>query len=226
LFEAKRPEGLAPKPCQIGTVLTIRQFEIWHAAPTGRSYNRRVKRLRIILLSLALCLAGAFAYLWFVARQGKQFEPQINEAAKRYHVDPLLVKAVIWQETRFHPDRRGKAGEIGLMQIQEAAALDWAGVEHIQNFSHEECFDPGTNALAGTFYLSKLLKRYAHADDPVPYALADYNAGRGNVLKWNGGAASTNSTAFISQIGFPGTRAYVKFVRRRYLLYKFLSQLE
>jgi soluble lytic murein transglycosylase len=187
-----------------------------------------VKWRRIILLLIALCAAGIVAiagYLWFVDAQARKFEPQINAAAKRYTVDPLLVKAVIWQETRFHPERRGRAGEIGLMQLQEAAALDWAGAEHVQNFSHEQCFDPGTNVLAGTFYLAKLLKRYARTDNPIPFALADYNAGRGHLLKWNGGAAATNSAVFIGQIGFPDTKAYVKSVMRRYALYKFLAGL-
>jgi soluble lytic murein transglycosylase len=184
-----------------------------------------VKWRRITLFLLALCVAGIAAYLWFVLGQAKKFDPQINAAAKRYKVDPLLVKAVIWRETRFHPNRRGKAGEIGLMQIQEAAALDWAGAEHVPNFSHEQCFDPGTNVLAGTFYLGKLLKRYAHTDNPVPFALADYNAGRGHLLKWNGGAGTTNSAVFMGQIGFPGTRAYVKSILRRYALYKLLSPL-
>jgi soluble lytic murein transglycosylase len=49
----------------------------------------------------------------------------------------------------------------------------------------------------------------------VPYALADYNAGRGNVLKWMKGAATTNSEAFIEQIGFPSTRHYVRTVVER-----------
>ena len=178
-----------------------------------------------ICLLIALFLLGPAAYLSFVARQGRGFSPQIDAAAKRYKVDPLLIRAVIWEETRFHPNRRGKAGEIGLMQIREPAALEWAGAEHIQNFSHEQCFDPGTNILAGTFYLSHLLKRYAQTDDPIPYALADYNAGRGNLLKWNGGVASTNSAVFIGQIGFPGTRAYVSAIRRRYAFYKFLARL-
>jgi len=57
-------------------------------------------------------------------------------------------------------------------------------------------------------------------DDPLPYALADYNAGRGNVLKWNQGAAATNSAAFARQIGFPGTRDYVRSVLRRYAHYQ------
>ena len=187
-----------------------------------------MKWRRIILLLLGVCAAGVIAiagYLWFANTQGRKFDPEINAAAKRYSIDPLLVKAVIWQETRFHPDRRGRAGEIGLMQLQEAAALDWAEAEHIQNFSHEHCFNPGTNVLAGTYYLSKLLKRYARTDNPIPFALADYNAGRGHLLKWNGGAAATNSVVFIGQIGFPNTKIYVKSVMRRYALYKFLARL-
>ena len=201
--------------------------EICAAAIAGSRYSSRVKWRRKILLLLTFCVAaivGIVAYLWFATFQEKKFEPQINAAAKRYGVDPLLVKAVIWQETRFHPNRRGRAGEIGLMQIQEAAAMDWAGAEHLTNFSHGLCFDPGTNALAGTSYLSKLLKRYVHTDNPLPFALADYNAGRGHLLKWNGGAAATNSAVFIEQIGFPDTKAYVKSVMRRYAFYKFLSR--
>src|SRR6185312_1828868 len=181
-----------------------------------------------MLFVLGACAMGVVAisvYLWFANRQGHEFDSEINAAAKRYSVDPLLVKAVIWQETRFHPNRRGRAGEIGLMQLQEAAAMDWAGAEHVQNFSHENCFNPGTNVLAGTYYLGKLLKRYSRTDNPIPFALADYNAGRGHLLKWNGGAASTNSVVFIGQIGFPNTKVYVKSVMRRYALYKFLARL-
>ena len=106
------------------------------------------------------------------------------------------------------------------MQLQEAAAQEWASAEQLQEFAPEHCFDPGTNTLAGTWYLRKLLRRYAQTDNPLPYALADYNAGRGNVLKWNQGVAATNSAAFIEQIGFPGTRDYVRSVLHRYEHYK------
>ena len=70
------------------------------------------------------------------------------------------------------------------------------------------------------------MRRYAQADNPLPYALADYNAGRGNVLKWKQGAAATNSAAFIGQIGFPGTRDYVRSVMRRYVRYRLLFPTE
>jgi len=111
------------------------------------------------------------------------------------------------------------------MQLQEAAAQEWADAEHITSFEHEHCLDPVTNTLAGTWYLKKLLKRYAQTDDPLPYVLADYNAGRGNVLKWNTGPAATNSALFIQQIRFPGTRGYVQTIIRRRNFYRFLSHV-
>ena len=106
------------------------------------------------------------------------------------------------------------------MQIQEEAAREWVDAEHLRGFEFEQCLDPLTNTLAGTWYLRKLLSRYAQANDPVPYALADYNAGRGNVLKWIKGEGATNSTAFMAQIGFPGTSNYVVAIMRRYAHYR------
>jgi soluble lytic murein transglycosylase len=152
-------------------------------------------------------------------REQSQDAP-IREAARRYGVEPALVKAVVWRESRFNPEARGTAQELGLMQIQEYAAGEWATAEHIPNFEHSTCLNPRTNLLAGTFYLGKLLRRYSKTDHPLPYALADYNAGRGNVLKWATGEATTNSAAFMTQIGFPGTSNYVQAVMERYEHYK------
>jgi soluble lytic murein transglycosylase len=183
-----------------------------------------VKRSRAILLFIMLVVGAGMIYLWWKEQREQKFAPQIQTAAKRYSVDPLLVKAIVWRESRFNPRARGTSGEIGLMQIQEIAAQEWADAERDLRFEHEHCLDPATNTLAATFYLAKLLKRYSRTSDPVPYALADYNAGRGNVLKWNSGAAATNSTVFIEQIGFPGTKHYVKSVMRQRELYRFLAR--
>lgn len=165
-------------------------------------------------------LGGPAAWWWWQGRLERSQDGPIRAAARRYGVEPALVKAVVWRESRFYPQARGRAEEIGLMQLREEAAREWADAEHLQGFECGLCFDPGTNTLAGTWYLRKLLRRYAQTDNPVAYALADYNAGRGNVLKWKRGVATTNSTAFIEQIGFPGTREYVKSVMRRYAHYR------
>jgi soluble lytic murein transglycosylase len=178
-------------------------------------------KLRWLFLYLVLLLGGGMAaYWWWQGRLEQSQDAPIRAAATRYGLEPALVKAVVWRESRFHPARRGHAGELGLMQLQEEAAREWASAEHRDRFQHEDCLDPGTNTLAGTWYLRKLLRRYAQTDNPLPYALADYNAGRGNVLKWKQGAAATNSEVFIEGIGFPGTRRYVRSVTARYAHYQ------
>jgi len=184
-----------------------------------------MKRRRWIWVFPLLFVSAVAIWLWREERLEHRFIPQIRAAAKRYGVDPMLVKAIVWRESRFNPNARGTSGEIGLMQIQEVAAQEWADAERNLSFQHEHCFDPATNTLAATFYLGKLMKRYARTDNPIPYALADYNAGRGNVLKWNSGAAATNSAVFIEQIGFPGTKHYVKSVMRRQRIYRSLARI-
>lgn len=172
------------------------------------------------LTILLLLLAGAIGcWRWYEWRDHSQDLP-ILAAARRYGVEPALVKAVVWRESRFNARRRGQAGEFGLMQIRSAAAEEWAAAMRLTGFQPDSLFNPATNTLAGAWYLEKLLKRYTHTDNPLPYALADYNAGRGNVLKWDQGAAATNSAIFTEEITFPGTKAYVRSVLRRYQHYR------
>lgn len=170
------------------------------------------------LMAILLVILAAIFFFRRDWLEHSQDRP-IKAAAARYSIEPALVKAIVWRESRFNPRVRGAAQEIGLMQIRDEAANEWANAEHVPNFVHEHCFDPGTNTMAGTWYLAKLLRRYSKTDNPIPYALADYNAGRGNVLKWNSGQAASNSEAFITQIGFNGTRHYVQEVMKRYERY-------
>jgi len=172
---------------------------------------------------LILSGVGGFFY-WQHSRLERSQDVPIKQAAQRYHVEPALIKAIVWRESRFHPEARGRSGELGLMQIREDAAREWADAEKIPGYDHPHCLDPVTNTLAGTFYFRKLLKRYSATDNPLPYALADYNAGRGNVIKWNSGSAATNSADFVGQIGFPSTREYVIAVMDRYQHYRPFSR--
>ncbi len=187
------------------------------------TYKKRVRRnwLNAIILLLLLFLGGVGLWMWRVHQLDHSQDIPILRAARHYGVNPALVKAVVWRESRFNPVARGGRGEIGLMQvIPSAAAADWAAAEHITNLAPLQLENPLTNTLAGAWYLQKLLHRYSQTDNPLPYALADYNAGRGNVLKWMQGSASTNSTIFANQISFPSTRHYVKSVTIRFEHYQ------
>lgn len=170
---------------------------------------------RAVAILLLLTVVVALGQWWRWRSREHRYDDLIREAADLHEVDPALVKAVVWRESRFRAVARGGAGELGLMQLQENAAIEWADAAKVAGFDHLHCLDARTNLLAGTFYLHRLLQRYTNTDDPVPYALADYNAGRTRVLRWSEGAAATNSTEFIGQIGFPTTQDYVKQVMRR-----------
>jgi len=173
-----------------------------------------------VVLPLLAMLGGMGWWTYYEWRDHSQDGP-ILAAARRYRVAPALVKAVVWRESRFNPNVRGSRGELGLMQIiPNAAAKDWADAEHLTPVPPNHLLNPATNTLAGAWYLAKLCKRYGQTDNPLPYALADYNAGRSNVLKWKRGAGTTNSAAFMQQINFPGTKHYVQSVMQRYEHYQ------
>lgn len=166
----------------------------------------------VAILTVDIVLGGLLYLHW----RNHHFDADIRVAAKRYGVEPGLVRAVVWTESRFNSAARGKAGELGLMQIRDLAAEEWAVAEGIDPWDHAMCLDPGTNTLAGTWYLAKLIARYPHTDDPVVYALADYNAGRTHVLRWAKGEAATNSAAFLEAMTYPGTRRYIQTILGRY----------
>jgi soluble lytic murein transglycosylase len=172
------------------------------------------------ILALLIVLVTVVCLWWWRAGLENRHDAVILAAARRYGVAPALVKAVVWRESKFNQRARGTSGEIGLMQVNRLAAQEWAMAEGLRFFRHEELFDPGKNTLAGTWYLRKLLKRYEKMDNPVPYALADYNAGRNNVLRWMRGPAVSNSAAFITQIDFPSTQHYVQTILVRYERYR------
>ncbi len=179
-----------------------------------------MKRRRLFAFLVLIIFVGWIGGWRYCRWRDHRFDAVIVGAAQRYGVAPALVKAVVWRESWFNPSVRGRKNEFGLMQIRAEAAGEWARAEKIPSVTQEQLFDPVTNTLAGTWYLGKLLKRYQKTDNPLPYALADYNAGRSPVLRWSKGAATTNNTLFIEQMDYPSTRKYVKTVLRRYEYYR------
>jgi soluble lytic murein transglycosylase len=140
----------------------------------------------------------------------------IGRVAEKEGVDPMLVKAVVWRESRFSTDKIGAAGERGLMQVGEAAAKEWAAAHNVEVFVYADLFDAKTNLEAGTWYLARALDHWKHRDDPIPFALAEYNAGRSRVEKW----AASSVTAADLMANAVGVRHYVDDVIRRYRRYR------
>ena len=101
------------------------------------------------------------------------------------------------------------------MQVTEGAAQEWADARRDREFRFENILDARTNLHAGCFYLSKVTRRYLRTDHPYAYGLADYNAGRGNVLRWMQGPGLTNAAVFLGDVTYPGTREYVQSILGR-----------
>jgi soluble lytic murein transglycosylase len=151
-----------------------------------------------------------------------QHDTLIREVAAEHRVDPMLVKAIVWRESRFDARKVGRAGERGLMQLTEGAASEWVQENRVQNFQVEELFDPKVNVQAGTWYLARAIGRWRNQSDPVPFALAEYNAGASRAQRWAGGDNSMviPPDTFRNNIDFPGTKRYVETILARYDFYK------
>jgi soluble lytic murein transglycosylase len=187
------------------------------------------------LLVLLLAVGSSFMFLavrsgdpaytvyeWISPARFQQYDRLIKTVAAEHHLDPMLVKAVVWRESRFDPQKFGSAGERGLMQVTENAANEWARENKVENFRVEELFDPKTNLEAGTWYLQRAAQHWEQQPDPIPFALAEYNAGASRVQRWVGGGPATNVTPrdFMASIDFPGTKNYVDSVIARHHFYK------
>lgn len=124
-------------------------------------------------------------------------ESYIREAADRYNVDPLLVRAVIKVESDFDHRAVSQKGAIGLMQLMPETASD---------LRVHDPFDPRANIMGGTCYLGKMISRF---DGNLSLGLAAYNAGPTRV------AMARNQVPKL-----PETVRYVKKVMHHYQQYR------
>jgi peptidoglycan lytic transglycosylase len=211
----------------------------------GQSQNQNgwVGKVAVFLvktaLVLVLSLAAAVAYLVirshdpvYVLRELKdwtdyrRFDALIVKVAREYDLDPRLIKAVVWRESRFQADMTGRNGERGLMQVSEVAARDWAAAKGIRDLRPELMLTPEMNLEIGTWYLSKAVQRWNGEDNAVPFALAEYNAGKSRVDRWVRSALlkrkgqPVTAETFQESIDFPSTARYVRAILARYDFYK------
>ena len=99
--------------------------------------------------------------------------PIVDRCARRFHLDPLMVLAVIQVESRFDPTAVSAQGAIGLMQLQGPTARDLAMDLGLEWTGDDLLFNPDLNVLLGCAYLRGLLDRFGDQDA----ALAAYCSG-------------------------------------------------
>src|ERR1700760_1914429 len=132
----------------------------------------------------------------------------IREQAAKKHLDPALIAAVIYAESKFEP-RPSAAGAQGLMQILPATAYYLARLSGGKRFTASDLATPQINVAYGSYYLRYLLDHYG-GDEML--AIAAYNGGLTNVDGWVARARSEGHGLSTDAIPFPETREYVRRV--------------
>ena len=136
-------------------------------------------------------------------------EDIIRQQAAEKGLDPALVAAVIYEESRFR-DQTSHAGARGLMQITPETAKFIARDSGGTAFEQGDLATPQINISYGTYYLRYLLRRY---DGNETLAIAAYNAGETNVNRWVEEAGGADQFDTSEHIPFPETRNYVENVQ-------------
>ena len=173
-----------------------------------------MRRFFVGVVVLAVPLAALALYVfhtkptWYErVRYPLRYSAIVREQAQAKDLDPALVAAVIYQESRFHSDARSKAGAVGLMQLQpdtaQAIALRTGGTA----FQVSDLTNPAINIRYGAWYLKNLFEKYRNER----LVLAAYNAGQGNVDRW---LANGQSIEFAETRDYVSSVAHLKRVYR------------
>jgi soluble lytic murein transglycosylase len=184
-----------------------------------RIVRRRLAALVMIVVATALGVGVVWPALQTAVRDltlPLHHADIIRQQARDKHLDPALIAAVIYTESRFRP-RTSSTGALGLMQLEPGTADFIARKSGATRFSLSDLATPQVNIAYGSWYLRYLLQRYRGNE---PLAIAAYNAGEANVDQWVAGARRRGIDLSTDAIPFPETRSYVQRVLQAQATYR------
>lgn len=138
-----------------------------------------------------------------------EYKEEIIAACDKNDLDPYLVCAIIYVESKFDPSSKSSAGAVGLMQVMPETGL-WAAAKKGDNYLVEDLDNPSVSIDIGTWYYKYLVSKYKNEK----LALAAYNSGFKNVDRWLGENKNKDKTVdeVIAEIPFKETRQFVERV--------------
>ncbi|BAU62886.1 Lytic transglycosylase catalytic [Stanieria sp. NIES-3757] len=148
------------------------------------------------------------------------FEDKILKWSEARQLNPLLVTALIRQESRFEPEIESSAGALGLMQVMPETGKYVAQQIGLQDYS---LTNPENNINLGTFYLDYTHRKY---NNNSMLAVASYNAGPNAVAKWVAKYDLKDADEFVEQIPYKETKGYVESVFGNYWNYMLIYNPE
>ncbi len=138
------------------------------------------------------------------AIEARTFAPQIRAASARAGVDPMLVMAMVYVESRFDPRAVSNRGAMGLMQLMPSTAREVARQNRIALRDTSELFRPDLNLEIGTLYFRGLQESFGD----TRLAIAAYNGGPNSIREWLRDGGETDIVRYEKE----ETRRYVQGV--------------
>lgn len=142
----------------------------------------------------------------------------VEREAEEWGLDPILMAALIRQESAFKADIRSHAGAVGLMQVMPPTGRELAARHGPEGFREANLESAEVNLHLGAAFLRDMSRRY----DDLTLVLSAYNAGPTRATRWRGFPEAADPLRFTERIPFEETRGYVKNVRRNLGLYRAL----
>jgi soluble lytic murein transglycosylase len=176
-----------------------------------------VRQIKVLFPAyLSTALDAASVELWRLAFP-LPYRQQLEAQARLRKLDPLLVAALIRQESEFNAGAISPAGARGLMQVMPRTGADLTRRLKLGSFSISQLHRPGRNLQLGTYYFRSLLDSLGGS---VEAALAAYNAGKTNADLWLSWGPFQEPSEFVETIPFSETRTYVQAVMRNRWMYE------
>ena len=188
-----------------------------------RTAGKSILRLVFLLLVLLLLLyIGIQSPLVKRKIYPLKYKESIIKYSTQYNLDPHLVMAVIWVESKYEPKATSRKDARGLMQIIPPTG-QWIAKEiGLETYSDDLLYEPDINIRMGCWYLSYLLKVF---EEDIELALAAYNGGMGNVRKWLNDSRYSKDGLKLDFIPFKETSQYIDKVAKAYEQYKKLYKI-
>ena len=186
------------------------------------SKRRREKRyflytvLVLLIIIFAVNWNNIYTNVYLKTAYPEKYSNIVTLYAGKSKLDPNLVYAVIRTESSFNPNAESQIGAMGLMQITPPT-FEWAmdKTPQQESYSDADLYAPEVNVHYGTLVLSAFITEFGNEET----ALAAYNAGRSNVIKWLADSRYSKDGKTLYYIPFTQTREYVKRVEESKKMY-------
>ncbi|MEX2467870.1 MAG: transglycosylase SLT domain-containing protein, partial [Gemmatimonadota bacterium] len=242
-FSVELPAGVAPEEPQWLTD-GLARLDMLERADLTRGADAEVARLterasgnRPVMLALAEALIERGRTIdginlgWAMLAEGDGWDEAVlrvtfpfpyrelvRREAAEWGVDPIMLAALIRQESAFKVDIVSHAGAIGLMQVMPPTGEQLARVHGPVGFSSAALSTPEVNLHLGSAFLVDMTRRFG----ALPLVLSAYNAGPTRATRWRQFPEASDDLRFTERIPFVETRGYVKNVRRNLGIYRLL----